>query len=110
MPKDPRKFLFDILERINFIFDNHISEITSLEEYEADQTIQSAVERELIIIGEAVYKLKRKGTVLVNADQIINRRNTLAHQYDVFNAAAIWVSVHNELPSLKAEVEQLLEE
>ena len=110
MPKDPKKFLYDILERIGYIFDEHLAEILSLEEYESNQTVQSAVERELIIIGEAVYKLKRKGTTLVNADQIINRRNTLAHQYDVFNAAAIWVSVHNELPTLKAEVEQLLEE
>jgi len=110
MPKDPKKFLYDILERIDYIFDDHIAEIESLEDYEGDQTAQSAVERELIIIGEAVYKLKRKGMILTYADQIINRRNTLAHQYDVFNATAIWVSVHNELPSLKSEVEQLLEE
>ena len=89
MPKDPKKFLFDTLERIDFIFDHHLSGISSLEEYEANQTVQSAVERELIIIGEAVYKLRRKGTSLTNADQIINRRNTVAHEYDVFNAAAI---------------------
>ena len=110
MRKDPKKFLYDILEAIDFIFDVHLGEINSLEEYERDQTVQAAVERRLITIGEAVFQLRREGIILPNADQLINRRNMLAHRYDIYNAAAIWVSVHRELPGLKAEVEEMLEE
>jgi len=109
MPKDPKKFLYDILEAINFIFDIHLKGITTLEEYEAEYTVQAAVERRLITIDEAVYQLRRQGITLSFADKLINRRNTLAHQYDVYNSVAIWVSVHDELPTLKTEVEQMLE-
>lgn len=110
MNRIQKKYLFDISERIDFIFQFHLEGIDTLEQYEANRTVQSAVERELITIGEAVYKLFREGVMVLYADQLINRRNTLAHQYDVFSAAAIWVSVHDELPSLKDQIEQLLEE
>ncbi|MEM6805995.1 MAG: HepT-like ribonuclease domain-containing protein [Bacteroidota bacterium] len=70
--------------------------------------MQAAVERELINIGEALCKLRRLGISLSITDQLINRRNTLTHQYDVFSAASIWNSVHVELHDLKSEVEELL--
>lgn len=110
MPKNPKKFLYDIAESVDFIFKDHLGEINSLEEYEADRTIQDAVERRLITIGEAIYKLQKIGIRLSFGDQIINRRNTLTHQYDAYTAESIWESVHRELPGLKAEVDRLLSE
>ncbi len=110
MLKDPKKFLYDIAESIGFIFDEHLVGINTLAEYEADRTVQDAVERRLITIGEAVLKLQQAGIRLPFGDQIINRRNTLTHQYDVFTAESIWESVHRELPGLKAEVDRLLGE
>ena len=108
--KDPKKYLYDISESIEFIFDDHLQEIDSLSEYEEDRTIQDAVERRLTIIGEAIHMLRKQGISLPSGDQIVNRRNTITHQYDEFGAEAIWKSVHSELPSLKEEVDRLLEE
>lgn len=108
MNRIQKKLLFDISERIDFIFQHHLVGIHTFEAYESSQTVQSAVERELIIIGEAVYKLFRNGIKLIYADKLINRRNTLAHQYDAYSPLTIWLSVHEELPDLKTEVENLL--
>ena len=108
MFKDPKKYLFDIAEAIMLIFEEHLQGINSLEAYKTNRTVQAAVERQLITIGEAVHKLKRLGVQIPYADNLINRRNTLTHQYDVFSASAVWNSVHSELPHLKTEVEQLL--
>lgn len=110
MPKDPKKFLYDIAESIDFIFNIHLEEINSLAEYEASRTIQDAVERRLITIGEAVHKLQKQGIQLAYGDQVINRRNTLTHRYDSFTTESIWESVQRELPKLKVDVDRLLKE
>ena len=92
------------------IFDDYLDGIHSLDDYENDSKTQDAIERRLLIIAEALYKLRRLGTNLPSADQIINRRNTIAHQYDEYNPYAIWDSIHKELPDLKVEVDRLLAE
>lgn len=92
------------------IFEDFLEGIETYEEYDADLKTQAAVERKLLIVGEAVYKARRKGISLPSADQLINRRNTMAHQYDQYNSDTIWTSIHRELPGLKEEVDRLLEE
>jgi len=108
MPKDPKKFLYDIVEAIDFIFEDHIVGIDSLKIFGADRTVQKTVERELITIGEAANMLQQQGIQLDYSDQVINRRNMLAHCYDSYTPESIWRSVHNELPSLKSDAERLL--
>lgn len=110
MNRTEKKYLYDISESIRIIFDDYLKGIDSFGQYEADLKTQDAVERRLMIIAEAVYKMRRKGVSLPSADQIINRRNTMAHQYDEYNPNAIWDSIHRELPSLKAEADRLLKE
>ncbi len=89
MNRIQKKLLFDISERIDFISQHHLVGINTFEAYESSQTVQSVVERELIIIGEAVHKLFRIGIKLIYADKLINRRNTLAHQYDAYSPLTI---------------------
>ena len=110
MNRTEKKYLYDISESIRIIFDDYLMGIDSFDQYEADLKTQDAVERRLMIIAEAVYKMRRKGVSLPSADQIINRRNTMAHQYDDYNPNVIWDSIHRELPSLKAEADRLLNE
>ena len=110
MNRTEKKYLYDISESIRIIFDDYLTGIDSFGQYEADLKTQDAVERRLMIIAEAVYKMRRKGVSLPSADQIINRRNTMAHQYDDYNPLAIWDSIHRELPGLKAEADRLLNE
>ena len=108
MTRNEKKLLYDISGSISTIFDDFLDGIDGFDEYKADFKTQAAVERMLLIIGEALYKLRREGITLSVGDNIINRRNMLAHQYDDYNPDTIWNSVHRELPGLKVEVDQLL--
>ncbi|MEM7372436.1 MAG: HepT-like ribonuclease domain-containing protein [Bacteroidota bacterium] len=76
--------------------------------FETNLTILRAVEREIGIIGEALSKLQQLGCRLSFSDSIINRRNTIIHQYDAIKPITIWVFIHQDLPELKIEVEGLL--
>ena len=110
MSRIEKKYLYDISTSISTIFDDFLVGVDTYEQYKADAKTQAAVERVLMIIGEAIFKLRRKGITLSSGDQIINRRNTIAHQYDEYNPDTIWNSVHRELPGLKEEVDGLLKE
>ena len=110
MSKDPRKFLYDIIESIDFIFEEHLASIEDFEQFAANRTVQDAVERRLMTIGEALFKLRREGFTLSFSDQMINRRNTLAHQYDVVSPLAVWESVQNELSALRDEAQTQLDD
>lgn len=68
-----------------------------------------AVERELEIIGEAAYRLRQMGISLTQADALINRRNTIIHQYDSFQPRTIWNFIRQQLPALESEVQELLQ-
>ena len=110
MPKDPKKYLYDISESIRTIFDDYLEGIDSYDEYDKDPKTQDAVERRLIIIAEALYKLREQGIRLPSTDEIINRRNTITHQYDDYSSRTIWLSLFRELPTLKSEADNLLSE
>ncbi len=108
MTRRVKKYLFDISYSIDAILNNYLSAVDSLEQYEEDMMLQDAVERRLIIIGEALNKLQKMDVELATADRLINRRNTLAHQYDDYNTETIWRSIHQDLPPLKIEVDSML--
>ncbi|MEM9717678.1 MAG: HepT-like ribonuclease domain-containing protein, partial [Bacteroidota bacterium] len=76
----------------------------------ASLTIQRAVERELQIIGEAASRLRKMGVELETTDQLINRRNTIVHQYDSFQPRTIWNFVTYQMPLIQKEVEELLKD
>lgn len=107
MSKNPKKYLFDIARAIDIIFQHHLQGIDSLVEFEANITAQNVVERQIGIIGEAIFRLRQQGVTLTDADNIINFRNTLIHQYDSIKISTLWAFTHR-LMSLKAEVDQLL--
>lgn len=71
---------------------------------------QDAIERRLILIGEAIYRLGQMKIDLPFGDNLINRRNTIVHQYDDFNPETIYRSLYRELPPLKEEIDRLLSE
>ena len=108
MKKTAKKYLFDISQAISHIFEVHLSQIPSKEIFLKNLTVQRATERELAIIGEACHKLQKEGVHLQHGDSMINRRNTLVHQYDSFNPRNIWDLIHHDLPPLKQEVDQLM--
>ena len=103
------KYLFDIQSAISLI-ESFTQDIISYDQYLNDFKTQSAVERQLAIIGEAVSKLKQENTdfTLSNAKQMIDFRNRLIHSYDNIDSSIVWVVVKRHLPLLKGEVENLM--
>lgn len=105
------KYLSDIQYSISLI-ERFLEKITSFSIYQSDLKTQSAVERQLGIIGEAANKFRQQeepDIILNHTKQIIDLRNRIIHSYDSVDAAIIWTIVKNHLPALKREVDKLLE-
>ena len=103
------KYLFDIQYAISLIED-FVQPMNDFNDYLSDVKTQSAVERQLVIIGEIVNKIKNEcpEITLNNTKQIVNFRNRLIHSYDNIDASIVWTIVKNYLNVLKQEVESLL--
>ena len=103
------KYLFDIQSSISLI-ESFIQDIDSFDKYQKDIKTQSAVERQLAIIGEVVSKLKQVDAnfTLNNAKKIIDFRNRLIHSYDNIDNSIVWVVIKRHIPLLKKEIESYL--
>lgn len=95
----------DILRAIELI-DQFTSSVCNYSEYVSDLKTQSAVERQLGIIGEAVNKFDKlfPDFTLENARKIVGFRNRLIHTYDAVDSSMIWAIIKKYLEPLKAEV------
>ena len=100
-----QKYLSDILHSIELI-EEFTKSIKTFSQYENDLKTQSAVERHLGIIGEAVnkYDLLNPNESLVNARKIVGFRNRLIHAYDAIDPSMIWAIIKQYLQPLKEEV------
>ena len=92
MLPDARKYLWDALEA-----GKRIARFTSgksLEAYEADELLRSAVERQLEIIGEALNKLRtadpQLAATIPELPRIIAFRNILIHGYASVDNKLVW--------------------
>lgn len=108
MMEKGKKYLSDILTAINLI-EKFIADTPDFNLYQSDLKTQSAVERQLVIIGEALNKLKQTESILSiqNDKQIIAFRNRLVHAYDSIDNAIVWVIAKRQLLELKKEIQEL---
>ncbi|OHD74227.1 MAG: hypothetical protein A2177_11860 [Spirochaetes bacterium RBG_13_68_11] len=85
----------------------------SFEEYRGNKMLQSAVERQLGIIGEALSRAfaidPGLASRITSPRRIIGFRNLLIHGYTDVSAAVAWGVLETDPPVLLAEVEELLE-
>ncbi len=111
MNKSAAKELADILQAIAHI-EIHLHGKRDYSLFHENITIHSAVERELLIIGEAVNRLLKRfpDINISDAKKIVGLRNKMIHEYDVVDDAQLWSIIINHLPRLKIEVERLLKE
>jgi uncharacterized protein with HEPN domain len=111
MNEKAKKYLSDILQAIDLI-EEFVSDVPTFEDYLTDQKTQSAVERQLGIIGEAVNKFRQvvNDHELTNATEIVGFRNRLIHNYDGLDETIVWAVIQNHLPKLKDEVKEELED
>lgn len=111
MTDQGKKYLSDILRAIELI-ESFTSGITEYDDYLSDQKTQSAVERQLGIIGEAVSKIEKNlpDMVLTNAGKISGFRNRLIHAYVAVDQSIIWAILKKYLEPLKGEIIKKLKE
>jgi uncharacterized protein with HEPN domain len=105
MKERGKKYLSDIQIAIELI-ESFTKDIDSFETYLEDIKTQSAVERQLGIIGEAVNKFKQEcpDEILENTQQIVGFRNRIIHAYDSIDNSIIWVILKRYLTPLKEEI------
>ena len=112
MPRDPSAYLNDIIEAADAI--EVATDGLNEETYGQSRLIRSAVEREFIIIGEALKVISRRWPDLFasipEGRQIIDFRNLLTHEYLNVSDRLVWGAIQVDLPTLKAHCRVLLQE
>jgi uncharacterized protein with HEPN domain len=110
MPHDAQTLLEDIRHAAQLIQD--FATGRSLTDYTSDMMLRSAVERQFIIIGEALSRLEKLDAALsgriTNYRQIIGFRNVLVHGYDAIDDPIVWQVIQQDLPELKKQAEDLM--
>lgn len=85
-----------------------------LERYVSDLIVQSAIERKLEVVGEALNAALRDEPGLVEAIPGIRRwvgmRNVLIHAYPDINPELVWATVVQDVPALIDGLERILSE
>ena len=109
MTDKSKKYLSDILIAIELI-EKFTVEISDFNVYQEDLKTQSAVERQLAIIGEALNQLRKinPNLEIENGRQIIGFRNRLVHAYDSIDNSIVWAIINRHLIKLKEEIKVLV--
>lgn len=84
----------------------------SLSDYEENELLRLAIERQMITIGEALRRALDVDQTLISqitsVDQIIAFRNQLVHNYPRIEQARVWRIIAIDLPLLLSEVRTAL--
>jgi uncharacterized protein with HEPN domain len=110
MRPEAKKYLWDAHEAARLI--RRFVADKSFADYQGDDMLRSAVERQFEIIGEAL-NLMSKIDAAVAADipelgRIVAFRNVLIHGYATVDDRLVWGIVEGKLPLLDAACEKLL--
>jgi uncharacterized protein with HEPN domain len=111
MPPNNRDagYLWDMLQAAH-----RLQEFTagvSFETYLESVLLQSAVERQLEILGEAARRMSeafRQENPEIPWSSMIGQRNVIAHQYDDIDLQQLWSVVTSDIPTLIAQLEPLI--
>lgn len=105
-----KKYLYDVSRSIMNIEAFMKERSRSYTVFCDDLLYQHAVERNLSVIGEAINRiLKIEPEIKISsARKIVDLRNFIVHSYDSVQPVIIWGILINHLPTLKEEVESML--
>jgi uncharacterized protein with HEPN domain len=111
MPRDARAYLADVVEAWDAI--TVAVRDLDLARYQGSRLVRSSVEREFIIIGEAVAALARFAPAtfdaITRARRIVDFRNQLTHEYAAVDDALVWAVVEHDVPVLRRECAALIQ-
>ena len=112
MDNNIKTWLYDILSSINEIESYYVDSPKIFEIFQNDLRTKRAVERNIEIIGEAMNRILKLDNefVISNSRKIVDVRNRIIHGYDSVSDDVIWGIVIRNLPILRKEVEELLNE
>jgi uncharacterized protein with HEPN domain len=109
-----RDLLSDIVRSIDEIheFSNGLT-VEDFKLYLSNKMMRRAIERDLIIIGEAMHDIVKVEHTRVmrikNSRRVIELRNDVVHSYDDLANEKIWQFIWTELPYLRKEVSHILD-
>lgn len=76
-----------------------------------DRTVSLAVERLLMIVGEAFVRIRSSEPAVLDqvsdAHKVIGMRNVLVHGYDALDPARIQDAIEKSIPQLIREIDSL---
>lgn len=108
MNRDARLFIEDILESIRYIED--FTKNLNRKKFSKDKLRQSAVIRQLEIIGEAVKNIPssfREKYPKIPWKDIAGFRDILSHVYFGVSIDRVWKIIERDLPHLKKEIKKI---
>lgn len=86
----------------------------TFDDYKQDELLQSGVERKFEIIGEALTRIRRNNSTVLDTIRqhrnIVSFRNILAHGYDSIDHRIVWDVIEEDLRKLLEDAERLVEE
>mgnify|MGYP001420545085 CR=1 FL=1 len=110
MRPESRKYLWDASQAVD-----RISGFVSgkkFQDYQIDDMLRSAVERQFEIIGESLSQLRNvdaeTATSVPDSARIIAFRNLLIHGYATVDDKIVWGVVEGSLPQLREALRRLL--
>lgn len=110
MRHEVRTLLCDI--RLAAIAIQSFADGKTRDEYSADAMCRSAIERQFIIIGEALTVLDKLESSLAQRigryQDIIGFRNLLVHGYSKIRNDVVWDAIRNDIPILIEQVSELI--
>jgi uncharacterized protein with HEPN domain len=83
----------------------------SQEEFSNSELHQSAIIRELLVIGEAARLVSQQGKAEhpeIDWDDISGMRNRLVHEYFRIKLHLVWEAAQSDIPKLIAQLEPLV--
>ncbi len=110
-PPEVRKYLFDVWQPCELLA--QFTTGKTLNDYQGDALLRSAVERQFEIVGEALNQaIKQDAEVakqVSHSGRIIAFRNRLIHAYAAVSNEVVWGIIEAYLPRLRLEIRLLLE-
>jgi len=111
MRLESKKYLFNVRQASELVM--QFVESKTFRDYSDNPLLRSGVERQLMVIGEALNRLVKIDTKLMQKisdyKKIISFRNIIVHGYDIIDDETVWGVVTSSLPRLHQEVVALLE-
>jgi uncharacterized protein with HEPN domain len=110
MQPESRKLVWDAAQAADEIAD--FVKGKTFDDYVAERMLSAAVERKLMVLGEALAQLARRDAAAAEAipevRQIVAFRNILVHGYAVIDDRIVWGIVEGHLAKLRATLSEML--